>query len=153
MKGRVLIIAGALAALALILTGCGSAEVRPTRAAAEPALVRGGGGITPSGQFTEGLVVAGTGIATAEPEVAQVTFGVELRGDDPAALVDEAAERIDEAIAAVQRLGVAEEDIRTTGYNLWVETVYDPERHMPTGEVVYHVSHHVEATDRPRPGG
>jgi uncharacterized protein YggE len=77
-----------------------------------------------------------------------VTFGVELRGDDPAAIVDDAAGRIDRAMAAAREAGVAEADIRTTGYNLWVETIYDPERGTPTGEVVYHVSHYVQATLR-----
>jgi uncharacterized protein YggE len=104
--------------------------------------------VTSSGQFTEGLVVVGTGTASAEPEVAQMTLGVELRGDDPAALVNEAAEAIDDVIAAAQGLGVPESDIRTSGYSLWVENVYDPERGIPTGEVIYHLSHFIRLTQR-----
>jgi len=69
---------------------------------------------------------------------------VELRGDDPATLVDEGARKIDGAIAAAQELGITGEDVRTTGYNLWVETIHDPETGMPTGEVAYHVSHNVQ---------
>jgi uncharacterized protein YggE len=119
--------------------------------ASEEASVRrggGGGGVPVNGQFTEGLVVVGTGTASAEPEIANVVFGVELQGDDPAAIVDEAAEKIDQAIAACRALGVAEMDIRTTGYNLWVETVRDPEKGIPTGEIIYHVSHYVRARVR-----
>ena len=138
----------ALAALLFTLTTCGPAGTQPIQAAEErsPVLGGGGGSVLPSGQFVEGLVVVGTGMASAEPEIAVVTFGVELRGDDPAALVDEGAEKIDQAIAAAKKLDVAAEDIRTTGYNLWVENLYDPDNGMPTGEVVYHVSHFIQVT-------
>lgn len=143
-------IAPIVAIVAVTLAACGPAGVLSTRAAAEVAPVEGGGGggTLPTGQFVEGLVVVGTGTASAEPEVAQVTFGVELRGDDPAALVDEAARKIDRAIAAARESGVADGDVQTAGYNLWVETLYDPERGVPTGGVVYHLSHHVQVTLR-----
>ncbi len=134
---------------ALTLVACGR---MPSLAAGEaaPSLGGGGGGgtVSPTGQFAEGLVVVGTGTASAEPEVAQITLGVELKGDDPAALVDEAARKMDQAIAAAQELGVAEGNIQTTGYNLWVENVYDPEKGTPTGEVVYHLSHQIQVTLR-----
>jgi uncharacterized protein YggE len=135
--------------LALAFVACGRMSTLAAEEAA-PLLGGGGGGVTasPTGQFVEGLVVVGTGTASAEPEVAQITFGVELRGDDPAALVDEAARKIDQAIAAARELGVAEGGVRTTGYNLWVENVYDPEKGTPTNEVVYHLSHHVQVTLR-----
>jgi uncharacterized protein YggE len=121
----------------------------PTQAAGEKASALGGGGggwVSTGGQFTEGLVVVGIGIASAEPEAAQVNVGVELRGENPAALVDEGAQKVEKIISAVHELGVSEEDIRTTGYNLWIETVHDPETGRPTGEVVYHLSHYVQVT-------
>ena len=135
--------------LTLAAVACGR---MPTLAAGEAAPPLGGGGgggvVSPTGQFVEGLVVVGTGTASAEPEGAQITFGVELRGEDPATLVDEAARKIDQAIAAARGLGVAEGSVQTTGYNLWVENVYDPEKGTPTGEVVYHLSHHIQVTLR-----
>jgi len=138
-----------LVVLGLALTACGQARALPTLAAENAAPARGGGGgISSTGQFTEGLAVVGTGTANAEPEVARITFGVELRGDDPATLVDEGAEKIDRAVAAAQEMGVADEDVRTTGYSLWVENVYDPEKGVPTGEVIYHLSHYVKLTLR-----
>lgn len=140
---------GILAVLVLILTACAQIGTSPTLAAEEMALAQGGGGggVAPTGQYiTAGLVVVGTGTATAEPEEAVVTFGVDLRGDDPAAIVDQAADKINRAMDSARELGVAEEDIQTTGYNLWVENIYDPETGAPTGEVVYHVSHYVQAT-------
>ncbi len=122
----------------------GEVQAAESPAAAAPAAELGGGGggggiVSSDGSVAEGVVVVGTGTASAEPEVAQVTFGVELRGDDP-------AQKIDRALAAVGELGVASDDIKTTGYSLWVETIYDPESGTPTGEVVYHVSHYVQVT-------
>jgi uncharacterized protein YggE len=138
---RLLVLSG----LILALAGC-SQSAAPTAMASEEAVVLGGGGggLTQSnGQVTEGLVVVGTGTVNAEPETANVVFGVELQGDDPAAIVEEAAGKIDQATAAAVELGVAEEGVRTTGYNLWVETVRDPDSGIPTGDVVYHIWHQV----------
>lgn len=141
--GRALI----LTALVLALAGCTQTAAPTAMASEEAVTVRGGGGvIQTNGQISEGLVVVGTGTAEAEPEIAHVVFGVELQGDDPAGIVDEAAASIDAAIAAARELGVAEEDVRTAGYSLWVETVRDPDDGIPTGEVVYHVSHQVRVT-------
>lgn len=150
MKGKFWVI-GLGIVLVTLLTACGGAETPATLAAGETTSLRGGGGgvwVSPSGEFTEGLVVVGTGTASAEPEIAVVSFGTELRGDDPAQIVDQGARQMDEAIAAVRELGVSADDIRTTGYSLWVETVYDPETGTPTGQVIYHLSHYVEATLR-----
>ena len=73
----------ALAALLVTLTTCGPAGVQPIQAAGDQSPVLGGGGgsvVLPSGQFVEGLVVVGTGTASAEPEIAVVTFGGTNRG-------------------------------------------------------------------------
>ena len=138
---RMLVLAGLMVALAACTQPAGPAVLASQETAA---LGGGGGGSTQSnGQITEGLVVVGTGTVSAEPEMANVVFGVELQGDDPAAIVEEAAEKIDQAIAAAVELGVAEEDVRTMGYNLWVETVRDPDTGTPTGEVLYHIWHQV----------
>lgn len=137
--------------LLLTTSSCGQAGTSPTLAAGEPARALGGGGIVsyaPSGSITQGLVTTGTATVSAEPEIAQITFGVDLRGDDPAAVVNEAAQKINRAIAAAREVGVAEKDLQTTGYNVWVETVHDPQTGQPTGQVVYHVSHFVMATLR-----
>ena len=137
--------------LALTLAGCAQLGALPTLAAGgEPAPAAGGGGavISAQGQFVEGLVAVGTGASSAEPEIAQIPLGVELRGDDPAALVDEGAQKMDLIIDAARELGVEDEDIRTIGYNLWVENIHDPDTGQPTGDVVYHLSHQVQVTLR-----
>lgn len=137
--------------LLLTASSCGRAGTSPTLAAGEPARALGGGGGIPygsTGSITQGLVATGIATVSAEPEIAQITFGVDLRGDDPAAVVNEAAQKINRAITAARELGVAEKDLQTTGYNVWVETLYDPQTGQPTGQVVYHVSHFVMATLR-----
>ncbi len=135
--------------LLLTASSCGQAGPPPTLAAGEPARALGGGvSYVPGGTITQGLVATGMATVSAEPEIVQVTFGVDLRGEDPAAMVNEAAQKINRAIAAAREVGVDEKDIQTTGYNVWVETVYDPQTGQPAGQVVYHVSHFVTATLR-----
>lgn len=139
---------GIVVLMALVLSSCGQINTPTTLSTGGAARVYGGGDVLPLGQFTEGLVVVGTGTASADPEIARVTFGVDLRGDDPAALVDEAATKVNGAIAAAKELGIADADIQTVGYNLWVETVTDPQTGTSTGEVAYHVSHSIQVTLR-----
>lgn len=136
--------------LLLTMSACGQAGTSPTLAAGEPARMLGGGGISyvSGGTITQGLVATGTATVSAEPEIVQITFGVDLRGNDPAAVVNEAAQKINRAIAAARGVGVDEKDLQTTSYNVWVETVYDPQTGQPTGQVVYHASHFVMATLR-----
>jgi uncharacterized protein YggE len=147
---RVFGLIGSAALVAALLTGCGSAGVLPTLAAGELIPAGGGGGgvaaVSTTDQVANGLWVVGTGEASADPEVSRITFGVDLQGDDPAKLVEEGTRKIDQAISAIEELGVAEADIKTMGYNLWVETVHDPETGRPTGEVMYRVSHQIRAT-------
>jgi uncharacterized protein YggE len=135
-----------LTMLALSLMACARIpSLLASSGQASPVQGGGGGSIVFDEQVTQGVVVLGTGMVSAEPEVAQVTFGVELQGKDPAAIVNEGAQKIDLAIAAVQKLG-EQSDIRTTNYSLWVENIHDQETGRATGEVVYHLSHQVQAT-------
>jgi uncharacterized protein YggE len=77
-------------------------EVLPVLASEEAAtLAGGGGGVTQSnGQVNEGLVIVGTGTVSAEPEMATVVFGVELQGEDPEPLMEEARGKALENAAA-----------------------------------------------------
>lgn len=135
-----------LLVLALALTACGQVSAPSTLAAGELPQAQGAASGLSAGQ--EGVTVVGTGSASADPEVAYVTLGVELQGEDPSAIVDEAAREIDDVIAAMEGMGIAEEDIETTSYRLWVETVREPETGRPSGEMVYHVSHQIKVTLR-----
>lgn len=94
------------------------------------------------------LTVTGNGKASAEPDLATVTFGVEVSGEDPAEAVSEAASRIDSTLAAVSSFGIEDRDVSTSSYTMWIEQVYDPMTYEETGEQTYHVSHHLTAKVR-----
>lgn len=119
-----------------------------------PVVSAGGGGEVPAYSipinttYTPGLTVTGTGTVEAEPELAYVTMGVDLKGDHPGDVVSEASTRMAAVLEAVKTAGVAEKDIRTVGYNLWVEQRYDPQTGQPTGVVEYHIVHTVRLTVR-----
>lgn len=147
-KGRQLVAAFALAGM-LMVAGCipqpmigASEDLSPLAEAARKAVAG------TSDQSISGLWVVGAGGASAAPEVAEVRFGVDLSGENPAELVDEAARRMDGAVSAIGEMGVAEEDIKTVDYSLRVETVRDPDTGRPSGQIVYHVSHQSQATVR-----
>lgn len=98
--------------------------------------------------YYNSITVEGVGSADAEPEIARVIFGVDITGEDPAEVVNEAAQLINDAMAAAREEGVEGEDMQTTFYNLWVEEVYDPYEYVYTGELEYHISHMIRADIR-----
>lgn len=130
-----------------LVAACGALAPAPSLASSEAARLQGGGGsVVVSGQAQDGIVVLGTGMASADPDIAQVNFGVELQGQDADALVSEAAQKMEAAMAAAQAFGIVEDKTRTLNYNLWVETVRDPETGRPTNGITYHLSHQVQVT-------
>ncbi len=134
-------------ALTVALSACGSLLPPATLASGQAASLAGGGtAAIVNGQYQEGVVVSGTGTASADPDTAQVTFGVELQGPNPDELVSQAAQTMDAAMAAAADFGINADKTQTVAYNLWVETVRDPNTGQPTGEIVYHLSHQVQVT-------
>jgi len=92
------------------------------------------------------ITAGGTGTATAVPNVAEVTLGVETVEDDAGAAISDNNARMTEVTEKLRALGVATDDIQTTGFNMWTEQVYGQDG--PTGEVRYHLSNQVRATVR-----
>lgn len=90
----------------------------------------------------------GYGTASAEPDVASVTFGVTITRSTPDAAVSEAAGLVEAAMAAARSVGVRGEDMKTTSYNLWVQEVWDDFEYAYTGEMEYVVNHYVQADVR-----
>lgn len=85
------------------------------------------------------LTVYGYGEARANPDMATVTVGVSISNAEISSAVQESNATIAEISAAMTELGIAPEDIQTTGFNVWPEDVWDPETGQPTGEKRYHV--------------
>jgi hypothetical protein len=94
------------------------------------------------------ITVTGNGTASAEPDMAVVVFAVDISGEDPVEVADEAAQKIDAAIEAAMEMGLSEDDISTSSYSMWTENEYDPVTYVETGEIVYHVSHYLRADIR-----
>jgi uncharacterized protein YggE len=100
------------------------------------------------GSYTPGLTVVGTGTVEASPDIVYLTLGVDLKAGDAATVVTDASGRMDRVLAAFKAAGVAEEDIHTASYNLWVEQQYDPQTGNYTGVLDYHIMHTVRITLR-----
>lgn len=148
MNKRYLVIA-ALFSFLLVVGGCELLSSEPADASA----VGGGGSVQramtgPGEGYPSGLVVVGTGTAESDPDVAYINLGVDLQGEDAATIVSDATDRMNQVLDAIKGAGVADQDIRTVGYNLWVEQQHDPQTGRPTGEITYRVSHTVRVTVR-----
>lgn len=65
-----------------------------------------------------GIVVSGEGTAKVAPDRAEITLGLEARGETAAEAQRQNAEKMELIIAALTEAGVAREDIKTADYNL-----------------------------------
>ena len=64
------------------------------------------------------ITVSGTGKITVKPDVADVSLGVQVQRDTAKAARDEAAQTMNNVIAALKALGIADEDIQTSTIDL-----------------------------------
>jgi len=104
-----------------VITGCGAT----TGSADTP-------GNTPT------ISVSGSGTATAKPDQVTLQLGVESVSTDPAEAISENTDRMKAVMDVLTSMNIAESDIQTVNYFMWVEDVYD--MNGPTGEKRYHVS-------------
>ncbi len=135
-----LFVLAALALIAALVVGCAvpaAAGGGPT-AANTAALL--------AAQQTEALPrtisVNGSGVASAAPDVAYVSLGVETVNADPAQAVADNNTKMTAVMEAIKALGIAETDIQTVNYTMWIEQVVDGDG-VPTGETKYHVSNQI----------
>jgi uncharacterized protein YggE len=110
-----------------------------------------------TGATTPGTVtVVGEGSVSIEPDIANTTIGVEVVQPSVQDAVSEAREMMDAVIAALIEAGVAEEDLQTTGFNIWAERNFGGPMPMDSEgsvdgdseQVRYHVSNNVQVTIR-----
>ncbi len=83
------------------------------------------------------LTVNGDGVASAAPDIADIELGVETIDEDPTVAIDDNTTAMDSVIEALIDLEIAEDDIQTRSFNMWVEQIYDEDG--PTGDFRYHV--------------
>ena len=84
------------------------------------------------------ISVTGLGTATARPDVAYVTLGVDIMDQDIAEALSASSTRMSAVREALDAYELAPEDLQTVQYNVWVEQIYS-DRGEPTGEYRYHV--------------
>jgi len=74
--------------------------------------------VPPTAPSGTGISVLGSGVVLATPNTAHITTGVEVNDASLANAQAEAARRMDAVIAKLKADGIADEDIRTTSYNV-----------------------------------
>lgn len=93
------------------------------------------------------ITVTGFGSASGAPDVAYISLGVQFNDADPTA----AFNRVNTGIAAVREamleMGIDERDLQTSGFNMWVQEMYDPSG-MATGNRTYNATNMLNITVR-----
>ncbi len=158
MLSRKVFYGAALAALVVFMAGYAVYS-----AAAAPSLPAGGGpaafqpnapAAQTGGTAVRTITVVGTGKASGAPDVAHVTVGVESQGPALQAVVDDNKTKMATLLAALKAQGIADKDIRTTNYNVFVENPQPPQPMVEgagkpaPGQLTYHVNNQVDVTVR-----
>jgi uncharacterized protein YggE len=103
-------------------------------------------GVSTAPALPRTITVVGDGTVNIKPDVARANIGVEVLRSS----VDEAAAEnnkvTEQVLAAIKEMGVAEEDIQTSGYSVFSER-YSPDGTMST-EVQYRVTNTVNVLIR-----
>ncbi len=157
MLSRKVLYSAALAALVVFMAGYAVYS-----AAAAPSLPAGSGqaALQPNapaaqtgGTAVRTITVVGTGKASGAPDVAHVTVGVESQGPALQAVVDDNKTKMAALLAALKAQGIADKDIRTTNYNVFVDNpqpqpMVEGAGKPGTGQLTYHVNNQVDVTVR-----
>lgn len=121
------------AVAALLLAACGTAT---------PVVMSGG-----SNAPTTGVSVSGHGEVRLEPNIAYVTIGVRSTGTNVSDVVAANASQVASVMAALAEMGVAQEDMQTSNFNVYASDSYDPSTGLPSG-TNYTVENTVNVTAR-----
>jgi uncharacterized protein YggE len=92
------------------------------------------------------ITVVGEGKVSVQPDVALANVGVDVVGDSVSEASAEAASIMEAVLEALKAQGIAEKDIQTSGYNIWIERPYsgpEPLSAGGPGEAIYHVNNMV----------
>ena len=120
-------------AASLLLAACGSAT---------PTVVTSGSTVP-----TTGVSVTGHGEVRMAPDIAYVTIGVHTTGTNVSDVVAANANQVAAVMAALAELGIAQEDMQTSNFNVYASDSYDPSTGLPSG-TNYTVDNQVNVTAR-----
>jgi len=156
-KHQLLVVGGISAIIflligALVLTIIGLNPSSAQAQTAAPAQTRVSFNSSPVGLQTEPalprtITVVGEGKVKMQPDIAQINIGIEVVGDTVKDASSQAADTMNAVIASMTAQGIAENDIQTSGYSVWVERPYTPEG-VPGDTLLYHVNNTVMVTIR-----
>lgn len=97
------------------------------------------------------VTVVGEGTVSIEPDMATATVGVDVVAPSVRDAVNEARDVMQAVLDALTEAGIAEEDIQTSGYNIWADRGFGGMDMMGEGsrdQVRYHVNNMVTVTIR-----
>jgi uncharacterized protein YggE len=92
------------------------------------------------------ITVVGEGQVSSTPDIAVIYIGVEVSEFDVKVATAKATKDMNALLAALKGEGIAEKDIQTSYYSVYVDRPYGPQG--PTGEVMYQVSNNIQVTVR-----
>jgi uncharacterized protein YggE len=84
------------------------------------------------------ISVSGYGEANGKPDMILIQLGVNVVADQVGEAMQESNQVMEEITQALLGVGIAEEDLQTTNFNVWPEDKYDPMTGQSTGERVFH---------------
>lgn len=93
----------------------------------------------------EPMVVTGEGKATAVPDIAKVSAGIQDSGQNLAQVQDSVNKKSQALVSALKKLGIEDKDIRTTSYNIFPQSDFNANPPVING---YQVSINYEITVR-----
>jgi uncharacterized protein YggE len=94
------------------------------------------------------ITVTGSGSAAGSPDIANMEIGVETADPDVSAAFNQTNATIQSVIDALVEIGVAREDIRTTGLNIYQDRPGGPDPMLSEASATYRVSNQVRVTIR-----
>ena len=96
------------------------------------------------------ITVVGTGKVTGKPDIAHVTVGIETQAPSLQKAVDDNKAKMTGLLDTLQKLGLADKDIRTSNYSVYTERVNPsaPGAEVNSDQMLYHVTNQVDVTVR-----
>ncbi len=158
MSKRIIFFAGVVVALiAMVLIGQllnPQTNLRASVANAQPTDHNPISGPAPTQQqitsspVTGTISVNGVGRASATPDIARLTLGVESVGPNVGKVVSDVNTKQAAIIAKLKALGVAEKDIQTTNFTVSIDRSKPPTPGSSEGPLTYHAANTAQITIR-----
>jgi uncharacterized protein YggE len=93
------------------------------------------------------ITVVGEGKVNIQPDIARVNIGVETIQPTVKEASAQASQTMDSVLAALKAQGIADKDIQTSNFSIYVERISSPDG-KATDQLRYHVSNQVAITIR-----